>query len=160
MKKFPNESERLLELRNSPSYCKAYQDIDFLGGRETRHIRLMLELLKFDLILKEHKVDSTIVIFGSARIWPQDKAIKRVREMAKACRVKPGSKLDKNQLETAKSLIDSVRYYEVARKFGNLVAKKSKGKFMIVTGGGPGIMEAANRGAYEAGAKSIGLNIT
>ena len=111
----------------SPSYRLAYRDVDFLLRDELRPARLQLELLKPELIMKEHNIENTIIVFGSAR--------------------------------TAAN----ARYYEEARRLSFLISQAGKESddlnFVIVTGGGPGIMEAANRGAFDAGAESIGLNI-
>ncbi|NLO91978.1 MAG: TIGR00730 family Rossman fold protein [Elusimicrobia bacterium] len=119
-----------------------------------------MEILKPETVLKEHGVDATIVVFGSARIWEKKDALERVKKVAAACKKDPGNKVLRNKLGTVKRLLNSCKYYEMARDFSSLVATKGKGKFLVVTGGGPGIMEAANRGSFEEGAKSIGLNIT
>ncbi len=100
------------------------------------------------------------MVFGSARICSHDDAKARIYEVGKACQLQPDSTILANKYKSAKNLLKMSKYYEIAREFGRLVAQNTKGKFMIVTGGGPGIMEAANRGSYEAGVKSIGLNIT
>ncbi|OJZ17091.1 MAG: Rossman fold protein, TIGR00730 family [Thiobacillus sp. 65-29] len=127
----------------SPAYRMAHEDPDFLAMDDLRPVRLQLELLKPEHALREEGIDSTVVVFGSARIAapdahhaPPDDA--RAREHA--------------------------RYYDEARRFAHLVSSRfqqeGRRDFVVVTGGGPGIMEAANRGAFEAGARSIGLNIT
>jgi len=147
-------------VRKSKAYRKAYQDFEFLSRDELRPHRMHLELLKTDMILKEHGVNSTIVCFGSARIWDRKDALARVEAVSKAAKADSKNKILKNKLSSVKKLLSISRYYDVAREFAAIVARESKGRFIIVTGGGPGIMEAANRGAYEGGAKSIGLNIT
>lgn len=106
----------------SPAYRLAYHDFDFMIRDELRPVRLQLELLKAELALNEHKIESTVVIFGSARTSPQND------------------------------------YYAQARELGGLIAKNNPA-FAVVTGGGGGVMEAANRGAFENGGKSIGFNI-
>ena len=147
-------------LHRSPSYRKAYHDVEFLSRPEQRSVRFQLEMLKPESILKKHGVESTIVVFGSARIWEKQDALERIKTVAAACKKDPKNKVLRNKLRTVKHLLKASKYYDIAREFAYLVATKGQGRFLITTGGGPGIMEAANRGAYEAGAKSIGLNIT
>jgi uncharacterized protein (TIGR00730 family) len=156
-KKTPKKPSKLA---HQQVYKKAYKDIDFLSQDELRPVRLMLELMKPELILEKENVKHTIVVFGSARIWPKKDSLARIRKIENACKRHPKSAILKSRLASAKSLLDSCKYFEIAREFANIAAKKSKGKYLIVTGGGPGIMEAANMGAYEAGAKNIGLNIS
>ncbi|MDD4003955.1 MAG: TIGR00730 family Rossman fold protein [Elusimicrobiaceae bacterium] len=155
-----DKEKMVAALHAAPSYRKAYHDQDFMSMEELRPMRFQLELLKPEMTLSEYGVDSTIVVFGSARICSKETALARIRELTKACQLQPDNKILCNKLLGAKNLLKMAKYYEVAREFGHLVAQNTKGKFMIVTGGGPGIMEAANRGSYEAGVKSIGLNIT
>jgi uncharacterized protein (TIGR00730 family) len=144
----------------SASYRLAYQDIDFLLRDELRAVRLQLELLKPELMLQEQHIESTIVIFGSARI-PDPEAAEANLVTAQAEYRKSGDdpKLARN-VETARKNLENSRYYEEARKLGNLISRfTDKDKLVVVTGGGPGIMEAANRGAHDAGVQSIGMNI-
>lgn len=130
----------------SPSYRLAYADEDFLCREELRPIRLQLELLKTEMILAERGITSTIVMFGGARIPA------------------PGQDAwaAKNETQRASLTAASV-YYEEARKFARLCSEHSAQsgfkEFVVVTGGGPGVMEAGNRGAADVGAPSIGLNI-
>lgn len=122
----------------SPAYALAFADEDFLCRQELRPVRLQLELLKPDMLLDEQGIESTIVMFGGARI-PEP---------------------SRKETARTKTLADLSRYYEEARKFARLMTEKgAENENVIVTGGGPGVMEAGNRGAVDAGGKSIGLNI-
>ena len=126
---------------NSPSYRLAFADPEFLCRDELRPVRLQLELLKPEILMTEYGINSTVVLFGGARIPSPAK--------------KDGAR--------TKTLADLSRFYDEARKFARIVTERSlavgKGDNVIVTGGGPGVMEAGNRGAEDAGGVSIGLNI-
>ena len=154
----------LKDIIESPNYRKAYRDREFMDLEELRPIRIQLELLKPEMKLAEMDIRSTIVAFGSARTKPPEVAKKMVKDAERALKRKPKSAALKKELAHAKKQLSSSRYYDEARKFARIVSKASqkdkKRDYVIVTGGGPGIMEAANRGAWEADGKSIGLNIT
>jgi uncharacterized protein (TIGR00730 family) len=136
------------------AYRLAFTDVDFLLREELRPIRLQLELLKPELVQNEHGVESTIVFFGSARVVATEVA---ERELA-AARAAGDARL----LKAAQTRLAMSRYYEEARRFAAIVTRRSASldkPIYVVTGGGPGIMEAGNRGAFEVGGKSVGLNI-
>ena len=144
----------------SASYKLAFQDADFLLRDELRPVRLQLELLKPELILQEQHIESTVVIYGSARITdPETAETWLVSAQAEYNRSKDDP-LAAKKVESARRTLENSRYYDEARKLGHLISSNTgKDQLVVVTGGGPGIMEAANRGAHEAGMPSIGMNI-
>ncbi len=159
------QKEALLQkIRQSHAYLKAYADMDFMSRKDLRAVRLQLELLKPELILQEHKIRSTIVVFGSARILSGEEARRQLKTAQDARAQRPRDVELKRQVALAEKKVAFSRWYEEARRFSTLLSKAQQAgqdlEHVIVTGGGPGIMEAANRGAWECGAKSIGLNIT
>lgn len=147
----------------SPSYRLAYKDTDFLLADELRPVRLQLELLKPEIILKEHNIENTIIVFGGARIPEPAAAYRQLAEAETAALKDPADDSLARRTRIARSIAANSRFYEEARKLSTLIAQTGKPsnepRLVIVTGGGPGIMEAANRGAHDAGAESIGLNI-
>ncbi|MDX1707626.1 MAG: TIGR00730 family Rossman fold protein [Desulfobacterales bacterium] len=144
----------------SSSYKLAYQDDAFILRDELRPVRLQLELLKPELILQENHIESTVVIFGSARILDPETAESQLVSAEAEYRKNKNDADLRQKRNIARRAAANSKYYDEARKLGSLISKNTgKDKMVVITGGGPGIMEAANRGAYEAGVPSIGMNI-
>jgi hypothetical protein len=146
---------------------KAYNDIDFLNSPDARTIRLLAEYLEPQRRLRQNRVKDTIVFFGSARLQAAESARAEKQEVIETIQQSRNAKTPKHlldQLQKAETMIEMSRYYEDAVELSRMLSEWSlslnKQRFVICSGGGPGIMEAANRGAHIAGAKSIGLNIS
>ena len=148
---------------DSPSYRLAWLDEDYLRLPELRGMRLMMEYHKPDRAMRLAGIRRCVVVFGSARTLPQDVALKRVAAARAALEERPGDEERERALKLAERDLANSRWYEEARRFAALVSADARlhgrDDVAIMTGGGPGIMEAANRGAYEAGAPSVALNI-
>jgi uncharacterized protein (TIGR00730 family) len=149
---------------SSPSYRLAEQDVALLARPELRPVRLQLELLKPELILSEQNVRSTIVVFGSTQVGERGQAQRRLEAAKEALAADTQNAAKRRAVERAQRLADKSKYYDEAREFARLVSAAGQSEpprdWVVITGGGPGIMEAANRGAFDVGAKSVGLNIT
>ena len=162
--KDPKAKKNLEAIMQSPSYKMAIDDADFLLDEATLPARLQLDYLKVERTLVKYGIERTIVVYGSTRIVESEVAFSRLEAAQSAYHDKPDSKVLLKRLKVAERILEKSCYYEEARAFGALVGKAGKGtndnRVTLMTGGGPGIMEAANRGAFESGAKSIGLNIT
>jgi uncharacterized protein (TIGR00730 family) len=147
----------------SPTFRLAYLDHDFILQDELRPVRLQLELLKPELIQHQLGIESTVVIFGSTRIPEPEAARERLKAAEARVRANLGNDDLLREAEIAGRIVAKSRYYDEARKLSSVISStcqiSGRCNFVVITGGGPGIMEAANRGAHDVGAKSIGLNI-
>ncbi len=160
----PLSHQRIQAILDSPSYREADQDVEFLNCDSVRGVRLLLDYLKPETLLAQHGVQHTIVTFGSTRIVEPAAAQRKVAALRAAVDGAPDDTSLRSRLSVAERLLEKSRYYDVAREFGRLVGASGTGpadaRVMLMTGGGPGLMEAANRGAFDAEAMNIGLNVT
>lgn len=157
------EVKQIKAILESQSYQRADRDYDFINSDVARPMRLQLEYLKVQSVLERKKIEKTIVVFGGTRV------IQQKRAELKFSKAKSALNKDKNnenlqfKLKVAQRVLDKVKYYQEAVSFASMVAKYSKANghppIHIMTGGGPGVMEAANKGAFDEGEESIGLNI-
>ena len=152
------------EEKINPRSIIAFKDLDFIAREDLRPIRLQLEYLKTDMLLKEWNVRSTIAVFGSARIPSPETALILLENARKT----KNPRIREQELARAEKLLGQAKIYEKARALSFLIAKESQKRFqcdhicrdfVISTGGGPGIMEASNRGAADAESPNIGFNI-
>jgi len=160
----PAHDDRIRDIKSSSSYRVAHTDPDFMCRAELRPVRLQLELMKPELVMHEMHVDSTIVVFGGTRVLERSIAQARLDAARAELAAAPGDLALQRRVRIAENVLKKAHYYDEARALARIVSAQCqvdrRCDYVICTGGGPGIMEAANRGAWDVGAKSIGLNIT
>tara|TARA_B100001093_G_scaffold514793_1_gene589655 strand:- start:3022 stop:3924 length:903 start_codon:yes stop_codon:yes gene_type:complete len=161
-------AHNLAQILQSDTYRVAQEDIDLLKTSSMRGVRMLLEISKTELGLEAAGITSTIIVFGGARLVQRTTAQTKLNQIKKELELEPGSTKLQRQLDRAESLLKLSYFYDAAREFAYLASRHGQtdnnfankcSSHVIVTGGGPGIMEAANRGAFDAGCRSIGLNI-
>ena len=161
-------ARNLDQIIHSNTYKLAHQDLDLLNSASMRGVRMLLEISKPELRLEEAGISSTIIVFGGARLQERSAAESSLEDALIALEADPDSTSLQRRVHKARKLVELSVFYDAAREFAFLASRHGQSEdnatpccssHVIVTGGGPGIMEAANRGAFDAGCRSIGLNI-
>ena len=156
-------AENMEAILRSPSYSLAQDDRALLERTEMRGVRMLLELGKPELAFQEDNIESTIIVFGGTQIIEKNASERRLSEARRNQAIDAEDPKLIHEVKRNERLVELSHFYDDARQFARLVSIDNqcdeKRSYVVVTGGGPGIMEAANRGAFDVGCKSIGLNI-
>ena len=156
-------AENMERILGSPSYSLAQDDKLLLTQEEMRGVRMLLELGKPEIALQADNIKSTVIVFGGTQIVDRAAAERRISEARRAAQAAPADQALAREVKRAEQLLSMCHYYDDARTFARIVSIDNQCEderdYVVITGGGPGIMEAANRGAFDVGCKSIGLNI-
>jgi len=161
------EDDTLEDLKSDEKVVKAYRNVKFLNSKDARTIRILAEYLEPESRLRHYDIKDTVVFYGSARILSGNEAGEKVESLTQQLKVADNNTAPeiKRQLKMAERNVKLSKYYEEARQLAYQITKWSldldeNQRFIVCSGGGPGIMEAANRGAVEAGGRTIGFNIS
>ncbi len=164
----PLVAGNLAQIIHSDTYQLAHQDLDLLNSSSMRGVRMLLEISKPELRLEEAGITSTIIVLGGSRLQERSAAEASLGKAIRELEADPDSARLQRKVSRARGLVELSPFYDAAREFAFLASRFGQSEkssspccssHVIVTGGGPGIMEAANRGAFDAGCRSIGLNI-